>query len=291
MAIIKSLAIGKAKGSMQNITYRVVGDATIGTGKVAFPKIPRTYLQMQSRVKWANIVNLWQAFEGDLHPSFENRRERESDFNAFIRNNIKAVPVYLTKDEAQQGACVVAGYLITEGSLPAIDVAEGTGGVAVTDIGLGDLVIDAETTLKDFSDAVIENNLGYLSGDQISCFIAEQSVNSVTGVPYVNITSLEVTLNSADDETLLSDIVDALGFSAVGGKLGASSTVNGAITWVHSRRTADGVSVSTQRFFATNSTLAAYQTASKRIAAINSYGGKLTEPFLTPNNPNVVAPN
>ena len=278
------------KGSAGDWTYSRVASRTIARQKVEAKGNPsRSYAQMRRRVQWANIINLYHAFSGKLHPSFEGKAQGVSDYNAFVSANFGLVPVYLTKDESKQGGCVVAGYQVTRGSLPSIDVAEGTGGVAVTDIALGDLAITAETTLKQFSDAVVDNNPDYVQGDQISCFIAEQSVNSVSGVPYVKITALEVTLDCTDDETLLADIVDALGFTSVGGKVGASGTVNGAITWVHSRKTAGGVKVSTQRFFVTNSTLAAYQTAAKRTEAILSYGGTVTQPFLTPNVDDVVA--
>ena len=270
------------------MTLRQVNGQTVTSEKVT-RNSSRSFAQMTRRVQWANLVNLFRSFEGSLHPSFENRPPLTSDFNAFMGANIGLVPVYLTKSEAQQGGCVVAGYQVTRGSLPSIDVAEGTGGMAVTDIALGDLAITAETTLKQFSDAVVDNNPDYAHGDQISCFVAEQSVNSVSGIPYVKITALEVTLDCTDDETLLADVVDALGFSSVSGKIGASGTVNGAITWVHSRKTAGGTRVSTQRFYVTNSTLAAYQTAAKRTEAVASYGGSVSQPFLTPNVDDIVA--
>lgn len=282
MAIIKSLAIGKAKGSAQNLTYTTLGGETIAKGKVAFPTNPKTVGQMFRRVKWANIVNLWQAFTNRDKPSFQTKAARVSDFNMFIAKNINNIPVYLTHAEAGQGGCVVAGYQITEGSLPSIDVGTGTGSVALSDISLGNLVIDSDTTLAQFSAAVINNNSGYLDHDLITFFEFDQSQNTVTGVPIVSVQSWQVELDRSDEETLLSDLVEANGFTSVDNKLGAAQVIAGGCAWVHSRKTADGTEVSTQSIYTTNALLAQYQTTSKRLEAVLSYGGKTTRAYLTP---------
>lgn len=287
MAIIKSLAVGRAKGSAQDLTYTTIAGATIMKGKVAFPKNPKTVGQMARRVRWANLVNLWGAFNLRDRPSFEGRPDRVSDFNAFIGSNIAGVPVYLTKTESDQGATVVAAYQITRGSLPTIGVTAGTGGVKISDIELGALTIDGDTTLKDFSDAVILNNENYQHGDQITFFYARQAQNPNTGIPYVTILSDKVTLNQNDEDTLLSDIVEATGFTTVDGKLGMNTTITGGAAWVHTRIAADGsVLVSSQSFSVNNdSMLAQYSTSAKRIEAIISYGGKTTQDYLRPGTP------
>lgn len=285
MAIMKSLAIGKAKGSAMNLTYTVLGGETIVKGKVAFPKNPKTLGQMSRRVRWANIVALWQAFNDRDKPSFEDKEPRVSDFNAFIGANIGGAPVYLSKQEADQGGCVVAAYQLTKGSLPSLDIAAGTGGVPVSGISLGNLVIDGDTTLKEFSDAVVDNNNGqFLNGDQITFFNFIQEQNPVTVIPYVRITSSKVTLNQRDLDTLLADVVPADGFSTVDGKLGASGMVNGGCAWIHSRIAPDSsVLVSSQAIYVSNALLAQYQTAAARTTAIQSYGGKLTADYLRPD--------
>lgn len=285
MAIIQSLAVGKAKGSAQNLTYTTVGGATIMKGKVAFPKNPKSLRQMNRRVRWANIVNLWQAFTQRDKPSFEDKAPRVSDFNAFIGANIAGQPVYLTNAEASQGGCIVAAYQITNGTLPSLDVAAGSGGVPVSGISLGNLVIDGDTTLKEFSDAVIDSNSGqFINGDQITCFNFIQEQNPVTGIPYVRIESSKVTLNQRDEDTLLADVVDAFGFTTVDGKLGASGAISGGIAWVHSRIAPDGrVLVSKQSIYTNNPLLAQYQTPAARVDAIISYGGKTTADYLRPD--------
>ena len=278
----------KQRGSAGDATFRIVNGQTVMSEKITTNK-SKSFAQMARRVRWANIVNFWQAMKGLDRPSFETKPRTWSDFNAFMSANIDGAPVYLTKEEAGQGACVVPAYQVTRGSLPSIDVAAGTGGVPVSDIALGNLVIDGDTTLKEFSDAVVDNNTNYVQGDQISCFIAVQEQNPVTGIPYINFKAYEVTLNQRDEDTLLADIVSADGFSSVDGKLGASGTVNGGICWVHSRKGSNRVMVSTQSLFVNNALLAQYQTSAKRVEAIQSYGGQVSQLFLVPNTDMTIA--
>ncbi|MBR3412610.1 MAG: hypothetical protein IKG81_07975 [Bacteroidales bacterium] len=288
MAILTGI-FRKQTGSIGGMTIRQVNGRTITSEKVT-RNTSKTLAQMVRRVQLANIINLYRAFSGKLHPSFEGKGAGVSDYNAFVSANFGIVPVYLSKGEARQGGAVVAAYQVTRGSLPSISVTSGTGDVAVTDIALGSLSITASTTLKAFSDAVVNNNSDYEYGDQISAFIATQSVNSDTQVPYVKILALEVTLDGTDEETLLRDLVGAEAFSVADGHLGAGQTVTGAIAYVHSRKTQGGTKVSTQRFLVTNAILPNYQSAAQRAKAVVSYGGTQGEAFLTPDIEDVAAP-
>lgn len=281
MAILRGI-IRKMRGSVEDFTFRELNGQTTVSAKVT-KNTSQTAAQMFRRVKWANLVNLWKAMENYDKPSFEAKPRTWSDYNAFMSANIDGQPVYLEKGEANQGGCVVASYQVSRGSLPSIDVGAGTGGVPVSDIALGALVIDSDTTLKQFSDAVVNNNNGYQHGDQITCFIFLQDQNSVTGVPYVRFKPFEVTLDQLDDETLLSDLVEADGFTSVDGKLGANGTVNGGICWIHSRKGTGRTLVSTQSIYVTNSLLSTYQSSAKRVEAVQSYGGKTTQEYLIPN--------
>ena len=83
--------------------------------------------------------------------------------------------------------------------------------------------------------------------------------------------------------------MSADGFSSVDGKLGASGTVNGGICWVHSRKGSNRVMVSTQSLFVNNGLLAQYQTSAKRVEAIQSYGGQVSQLFLVPNTDMTIA--
>lgn len=286
MAIVRSLAIGRATGSMGGITYRTIGGETISSQKRGKSSVKPSYAQSINIVSWANAVNFWQAFEGNDRPSFENRRPRVSDFNEFIAAS-RNTPVYLTRTQSQQGGCVVAPYRVTRGSLPSIEVTtSGNNGEVGTDISLGNLTVGESTTIKQLSDAIINNNEGFVNGDAIVCFVARQSTNTVTSVPYTVIEEFKLTLDQTDNETLVSEIdpnLEVFTKMADSDKLGMSQAVNGGVVYIHTRLTTEGTKVSTQTFVVNNTLLATFTTDAARNSAIASYGGSLQRLFLTPN--------
>lgn len=297
MAIINSIVMGKARGSIGNATLAIVGGDTIARQKISKGTgggVVRSFRQMARRVQWGNLVNIWQLFNGNDRPSFQTRNARVSDFNAFVQANLASgigdggVAVFLNKAEARQGAAVAAPYKVTEGDMPSIDNAvSGTNGEISTDISLGSLTISESTTLAQFSRAIIDNNAGrFANGDQITVFVATQESNSVTGLPYVSMKTAKIKLNVSDNETLLEEFdPDGLYFAVTPGtdKLGMSAAVNGAVVYIHSRKEQGVVRVSSQRFIATNTLLVNYESNAKRDNAIISYGGKLTGYYLDPD--------
>lgn len=287
MAIIRSLGVGQATGSMGLITYRTVGGATVGSQKRGKASNKLSFLQARRCVQLSNLVNLWGAFRGLDRPSFEGRNPRVSDFNEFISANLGNVIVYMPKSQANQGGCVVAPYQVTRGTLAALDVSSvGTNGEIGTDISLGSLTITENTTIKQFSDAVVNNNEGFAQGDAIICFVMRQSTNVVTGVPYVVVDEYKVTLDRLDNETLLSDFdPNGVAFTkmADSDKLGMSQAVNGGVVYIHTRKTAEGTEVSTQSIVVTSTILANYQSSAMQTEAILSYGGAIQGLYLTPD--------
>jgi len=282
----------KMTGSLGDLTFRDLNGQTVVSEKVVKVSNPRTAKQMRRRAQWLNVMAFGQLINEFNHPAFESKPRTMSDINAFVQANIGVVPVYITKGEKLQGGCVVAGYQVTRGSLPAINHGQGTGDVVITDISLGSLSITASTTLKAFSSAVIGNNNGYQNGDQISCYIFTQTVNSATQVPYVTMQAIEVTLDINDEDTALRDLVGTEAFSVVDNKLGAGQTVNGGIVYVHSRKNASGKTlVSTQNVVVSNNILSNYQSAAQAEVSMESLGYEMkAEPFLTPNVNDIVEP-
>ena len=126
-----------------------------------------------------------------------------SDFltNAFVQANINVVKVYISKQEKLNGGSVLAPYMITRGSMPSIVITKNGSDVLVTDLSLGSLVIGAQTTVAQFSAAVIAENEDWENGDQLTFFYGVQLVDAVTGVPRAKITGFKMLL--ALDEPVL----------------------------------------------------------------------------------------
>ena len=265
----------KISGKVGQLLYRQTRTGTVISELPVKPAIPRrSARQMDRRTQWGNLAAIYKQFDSMLRRGYENLPPQMSVFNAFIQANIDVVKVYITKTIRLNGGAILAPYQITRGSLPSISMAKNASNILVSGIRLGSLAIDANTTIGQFSQAVIDNNDNFDEGDQLTFFHGIQSIDTVTRTPRATIRGYKVVLSTAED-TKLWDIVDRIGFSVTDNCLATSQQItNGAAVWVHSRETADGaLKVSTQLFFVENSALATYQGRTAFTAAANSYGG------------------
>lgn len=265
----------KISGKVGQLLYRQTRTGTVISELPVKPAIPRrSARQMDRRTQWGNLAAIYKQFDSMLRRGYENLPPQMSVFNAFIQANIDVVKVYITKTIRLNGGAILAPYQITRGSLPSISMAKNASNILVSGIRLGSLAIDANTTIGQFSQAVIDNNDNFDEGDQLTFFHGIQSIDTVTRTPRATIRGYKVVLSTAED-TKLWDVVDRIGFSVTDNCLATSQQItNGAAVWVHSRETADGaLKVSTQLFFVENSALATYQGRTAFTAAANSYGG------------------
>ena len=234
---------------------------------------------MAQRMKWPNVLAVYRALQPYMKDCFETKQGGQTDYNRFMGINLHAEPVYLEKSAARLGAAIVAPYVISQGSLPSIQV---SGATPTTDIALGQLTIGDDTTVAEFAQAVVQNNGGYRYGDQLSFFRLVQEEDSQDGHPYISVTATRVNLDPTDTSTLRS-VASASGFSTVSGMLGADAALDGAgIAWIHSRTVNGKTRVSSQRLVVDNDLLEEYGTAQMLSAATNSYGGS-TEIFIRPD--------
>ena len=282
MAILNGIA-SKLKGSAGSLTFRRSAGRTIVSEKVTEVKISRTEPQQRHRTKWANVVQMYKGIRPLLNYGFESRPKNLSDYNMFVKINMQQTPVYLTKQQVAGGACVAAPYQITQGSLPAI-VTTGTGQNGVSDIRLGGESLTNNTTVAEFSQAVVNNNADYRYGDQISFFLIKQKVNAETGIPYCQFSAEKVVLDAANTEKLVDVVSGSHGFASVDGKLGHSGNDGDCVyCWVHSRKSANGKTlVSSQTLLDANSILASYQGDDAYTLASSSYGQSISA-FLSPD--------
>lgn len=265
----------KISGKVGQLLYRQTKRGTVVSELPVKPSTPRrSTRQMDRRAQWANLGAIYKQFDAMLRRGYEDLPPQMSVFNAFIQANIDVVKVYITKTIKLNGGAILAPYQITRGSLPSISMAKNTSNILVSSIHLGSLTIDADTTIGQFSQAVIDNNESFEEGDQITFFHGIQTIDAVTRVPRATIRGYKVVLSTAEDTKLWS-VVDRIGFSVADNSLATSVQItNGAAVWVHSREAAEGaLKVSTQYFYVENAALASYQGYAAFTASANSYGG------------------
>ena len=248
---------------------------------------------MVNRCQFGNLAANNQLYAHRLPRPFENKPPRQTDFNLFIQANYGRGPVFLKQGDVISGACILAPYQFTRGSLCCIVCTVNADGVLASDLSLGNLVITELTTVADFSQALIDNNDDWREGDELSFFHAVQIIDAYLEVPRARMNSCHLVLDTTDSE-LLYNIVSPAGFTSVtppepidGPRMLGMNTplVNAGAAWVHSRKRADStIRVSTQYLYVVSDILADYQSEEAFQAAAESYGVQSLEPLNTLNS-------
>ena len=88
MAIVRSLAIGKAVNSAGNLTYQTVKGRTIAREKPVHVANPNTPAQQAQRSKMSNIVAAWREWFFQMAPYFTVIQGYGSAYNEFVKRNI-----------------------------------------------------------------------------------------------------------------------------------------------------------------------------------------------------------
>lgn len=276
------MLLGYARGKVGDLVFaRRLGQQTTRAYNSS-PKDAKTRSQVTQRVKIANVIAMYRALKNICNHSFEGLSVGQTSYSAFVKANLTGNKVSLTKEAASFGACVVAPYLVSRGSLPSIQV-EGTGADAVTNIAVGSLTISETTTIGQFADALVANNAGIEYGDQLTYVSCVQQTDANSGYPIVVAGIYEVTLNSASTDKV-RDYIPEVGSSVKNGFLAHGALIGrGGFAWILSRKqTGSSLMVSTQRLVLTSPDVYdQFVTADANTRAIGSYGFTM-EPILAP---------
>ncbi len=280
MAIFTGI-VSKLIGSAGALTFRKSGGKTVVSEKVTRTANRRTPRQQRVRMRWANMVRMYKCVHQALTDCFETRPAGLSEFNMFNRVNSSMLPVYMTRSEVAGGGCVAAPYQVSQGSLPSVGITL-AGTSAVTDIALGALQIDANTTVAALSNAIVRNNPDFNYGDSITFVSVRQGINAVTGIPYCSARSWTVALDKSST-VLLWSLCGREGFASLDGCLARHTAEAESInakyagclfTWIHSRRSSGKTQVSTQLLTGQNTLLEDYTGNDAYLRAVATYGGE-----------------
>ena len=254
-----------------------------------------------------NLEKLYNSIEPYIKGGFENN-DNMSDYDMFMKINMKNRDShqYLTKQMIDQGVCLFNKQQITQGSLPEIETESykmiENNLVCNCNIRLGELVIDENTTVGQFAQAVVDNNEGFQYNDQITFIYGELiSPQSYGASLYTRFSAAKVSLEY-NNEILLStlDVLDNMpyinGFQSNDGKLALKMKNNEidvfvsimGYAWIHSRDDNGKLKVSTQHL--TDSMNVNYSTEEIYRSALESFGYDENFadalPYLKPEKPN-----
>ena len=282
MAVLNNLWLRGGKQRLAGAVLYQLNGQTIARELAPAITNPRTDAQMSSRVRLANVVAVYRANRAWMKGSFENKKERESDYNAFVAANLSTSGVALTKTEASQGAAVASPYQVTGGSLLPITHTT-SAALILTDLFVGRLSLGEQTTVGALSTALLDNNNGLAEGMQLSLIVNVQQARPADGLPYIIARAYELVLNRTS-ETLVysylpSDVktqAQSAGNNAL--VLDTTNMGSGAACFILSQTTGGVTRVSTQTLFmfGNQSTYTRYTSATQQSDAIASYGESST---------------
>ena len=278
MAKFHGLIKGDMKGNAGQLSFRQQGGMTIVSGRIYNNKSAgdgSSYAQREQRIRLAGVVNLYKAIAAFEKKAWEGKPANVSDYNMFVKKNLSAGNVYFTKEQASLGACYPMRCLVAQGSMSPITLTWVTEDI-VSDINLGEFVIDGEATVGELSAAIIANNYGYKQGDKITfglCRIVWLQVGT-TRFPSVQTEYIELTLDTAS-EALCSEVCVSANaeFESTDGKLTISAEGDACVI-VHTREENNRLLCSTQMMVLQirQGSDQPYSTDEAKAAAASSYG-------------------
>lgn len=280
MAKVKSGGIRNLIGRVGGNVYYINKGQNIARELAPAISNPQSAAQQEQRMRWANLVAFYRANQPwQKRGAFESKKQTWSDYNAFVSANSKVSPVFLTKQQAEQGGAVVAPYIVTKGSLPSVGLFSWEGqDVFCSDLYVGDLTISGATTAAQLSAALRDNNNGLQEGDQLSFILNIQQTNP-DRVPFITARYYEFIIDSSDERSLAEIGLDGVIITDTYEDMQRLCLAHDGVVCggaiIISRTTSGNIKVSTQSLVLTQAMqtyLAGYTSDTALQRAARSYG-------------------
>ena len=288
---------GTLSGTLGDTVYYRSGGEQKQRIRVRRVNNPKTRQQMFQRAKFSAAGMFYAHGKQNFFPyAFEDKKKGESNFNAFMRNNVKqAWPISKTMADTKTYP-VFNNWLMTKGSLRAFQVAipENRQEMIVGSIVYPD-EIATYTTMAELSRALIAT--GDFENLDVITFVSIEALNLVGGSePYPVVSGsdeeikpatwriLQFNLNVNDNNTLASYGIaadhDGVEISISCDSLASGNFMNAAAV-IHSRKTKSSTKVSTQ-------TLVLNKALTEQVEQVTGISGYGTESNLKQDYVNAV---
>lgn len=266
-----NIFLGYLRGSIGDITFFRAKGQQLSRARNRAPANPRTVAQMDQRAKMACAVKFYtQVGTNFFKYAFEGKKDNESYFNAFVKNNI-LLGGYIGKQASRVYDFPALGaWQISSGTLPEITAPfpQSVNGVA---FNVGTVSGTPKTTISDLSKALIGSDSSrWREGDILTCLCycatnyatlptisTDQGNRAYTAVWQIRLsTSNKDTLPSLEFPLLemsFECVLNSDGLSFIG-STGSEYTNNlYCFGMIHSRNTANGLRVSSSTLVAPQS--------------------------------------
>lgn len=266
-----NMLLGKSRGSVGDVTFSQINGQQIAKARNRNPANPRTLKQCFQRGRFAAAVKFYTRGTQALYKfAFENKRQTESDYNAFMRENVKIAPAISKAAFDNYDYPVIAPFIMSKGSLAPVNTAVDGSDIymLVSPVVAGQTL----TTIGQLSSALLANE-AYQVGDIITLVtiasLYDGTVPSVTadGSGKTIWTIKQFIIDPNDTATIASVIGRNLTTVEVSGvnynviELNANNTSDSTGVAIHSRNTAQGLKVSTQELLLSEDALTKYENA------------------------------
>lgn len=286
MAIVNNFYLRNQKKKLAGaVYYQAMGQTRSRELRTEISN-PRTQAQMEQRTKWANLVNFYRVNAPWMKYAYETKKRNQSEYNKFMSLNVSSARIYLPKNFASQGGCIVDAYQMTQGSLASIEFSKNRTFWVSNIILPSDFNFTEISTVGEVSAAILQMNPAIREGDQLSFIRLTQQVNSNTGVPFVVVRKYEVIINSNDFRPFYDfmpvDYVTATDGTGTFNLAIEDSGNAGGFLLILSRTISGKTYVSTQSIIVANNDalISQYSSAAAQQRAIDSYG-ESEDAFLT----------
>ena len=244
--------------------------------------------QFINREKMRHSIALWHCFYSSDKPLMETSGSLTA-YNTFLRANSALPTVYLTKQQARQGAALLMqGMVVSEGRLPAVEydfaVLESGERVVLTNLLTGidesetqELTIGCNDDLRQLLSS--SSNPQLLPGDIVRFYRFEQRMQD--DCPTVKITCCELAL---DNDPRQNPTLRNWRFLSHKGRLAIGSADDENTGWAVVLFGEKEQSASTQRVVSTCRLFEQYTTDEALAQAAESYGNIEKPGLLTPDN-------
>lgn len=166
------------RGSTKSMTFQVLAGQQITKDRVTEVSNPRTNGQMLQRARFATAVKFYKrAVSNFFKFAFEDKKQQESDYNAFMRYNAKLGSIVSKTDSDDIFFPAVGPFIMSNGSLPTIAVKYRAGSSTPTEDFYLPFDVSSSETIGNLSTQILASNSAYLAGDIITIVLISTGIN------------------------------------------------------------------------------------------------------------------
>lgn len=185
---------GKRKGSVGNETYAINRGENIVKSKIIQVNDAKTPEQVEQRSKLQNAVKAYQNMSSEfLKKCFEDKKQRQSTYNAFVSHNAKMAQPFFKKYSDDKNIIGIGKFQVSYGSLQNLPVVK-TADITVAEKTFKYFAIELSNEIAD------DANVGAVS----TLLINKYGLKSGSILNGISVYNLGVSYNAEDDNNPIS---------------------------------------------------------------------------------------